>query len=201
VSRRQDSPCIHLRCLLNRRLFIPRSSRRRSPEAPDRTREAPVTRGRKTLLTARIPAHSGSGRKRHDRPVTRRSRVRVPSLPSLKVPATWGSMLSGQARPVAPWPNVARCPNSKVPANRDFEGELVARSHEQKQVIASEDVDVPDSRYGVGMEFVMRGAAVVRQLWRRAWSSASTISRERSVARSFRSLAPRRSRSRCSSSR
>src|SRR5687768_8010010 len=35
----------------------------------------------------------------------RRSRVRVPSLPSLRVPAKWAFSLPGQTRRIASWPN------------------------------------------------------------------------------------------------
>jgi hypothetical protein len=49
---------------------IPRSSRRRPPEALPSTRKSPRRHGREALLTAEIPADPRSARKRHDRPVT-----------------------------------------------------------------------------------------------------------------------------------
>src|SRR6266576_1510544 len=49
---------------------IPRSSRTRSPEAPDRGLQFPQHQERKALVTAGIPGYSRSARKRHDRPVT-----------------------------------------------------------------------------------------------------------------------------------
>ena len=49
---------------------IPRSSRRRSPEAPARARQFPQHQGRKALATTGIPAYPRSARKRQDRPVT-----------------------------------------------------------------------------------------------------------------------------------
>jgi hypothetical protein len=49
---------------------IPRSSRRRFPEAPAQPRESPQPLRPKALLSAGIPAYPRSARKRHDRPVT-----------------------------------------------------------------------------------------------------------------------------------
>ncbi len=53
-----------------RQHHIPRSSRRRPPEAPGGTRQSPQRQGRKALLTLGIPAYPRSTGKRHDRPVT-----------------------------------------------------------------------------------------------------------------------------------
>jgi hypothetical protein len=68
-------------CWLSRQLHIPRSSRRRLPEAPARTRESPQRRGSESPAHAwqspRIPAHPASAMTGLSR---RRSRVRVPSL-------------------------------------------------------------------------------------------------------------------------
>jgi hypothetical protein len=49
---------------------IPRTSRRRLPEIPARTRESPQRPGRKALLSRGIPAYPRAAHKRHDRPVT-----------------------------------------------------------------------------------------------------------------------------------
>jgi hypothetical protein len=54
----------------SRQRRIPRSSRRRSPEAPANPGQSPQRQGRKTLLTVGIPAYPRSARKRQDRPVT-----------------------------------------------------------------------------------------------------------------------------------
>jgi hypothetical protein len=72
---------------LFRQRSIPRSSRRRSPEAPDRARQFRNTRSGKPWSRGEspaIPAQAGSATTGLSR---RRSRVRVPSLPSLEVPA------------------------------------------------------------------------------------------------------------------
>jgi hypothetical protein len=69
-------------CLQLRQRPIPRSSRRRSPEAPARSRESPQGQRRKTCSRREsppIPAQPGSAMTGLSR---RRSRVRVPSLPS-----------------------------------------------------------------------------------------------------------------------
>jgi len=58
------------RRLQRRQRSIPRSSRRRLPQAPARTRESPQAKGLEALLPRGIPAHPRSGPKRHDRPVT-----------------------------------------------------------------------------------------------------------------------------------
>jgi hypothetical protein len=83
---------------------IPRISRRRSSEAPADPRRSPQITATEALLTAVIPANPRPARSEHDRPVTPEVAGSSPVAPALKVPATWGSMLSGQARPVAPWP-------------------------------------------------------------------------------------------------
>ena len=70
--------------------LIPRSSRRRSSQAPADARLSPQGHGRIGLLTAGIPAHPRSGRKRHDRPVTPELAVRVLSLPLQDSPANAG---------------------------------------------------------------------------------------------------------------
>src|SRR5438034_31881 len=70
--------------------LIPRSSRRRSSQAPADARLSPQGHGRIGLLTAGIPAHPRSGRKRHDRPVTPELAVRVLSFPLQDSPANAG---------------------------------------------------------------------------------------------------------------
>jgi hypothetical protein len=49
---------------------IPRSSRRRSPEAPARARQSPQGHGEEALLSPGIPAYSRPSRNNQDRPVT-----------------------------------------------------------------------------------------------------------------------------------
>ena len=64
-----DPAHIPLRSLVRQRP-IPRSSRRRSPEPPARSRQSPQRQGHKVLLTPGIPAYPRPPRKRHNRPVT-----------------------------------------------------------------------------------------------------------------------------------
>ncbi len=80
---------------LFRQRSIPRSSRTRSPEAPDRGRQFPQHQERKALVTAGIPGYPRSGRKRHDRPVTPEVAGSSPVAP-VKVPANRRILLSAQ---------------------------------------------------------------------------------------------------------
>jgi hypothetical protein len=63
----RQHPTSILVCLPVGQLTIPRSSRRRSPEAPALARESPHAWGRKALLAQGIPANPRSARKRQDR--------------------------------------------------------------------------------------------------------------------------------------
>ena len=53
-----------------RKRCIPRTSRRRLPDAPDCSQESPQRFGQIALLLSEIPVYPRSARKRHDRPVT-----------------------------------------------------------------------------------------------------------------------------------
>jgi hypothetical protein len=78
---------------------IPRLSRRRPPEAPADTRRSPQPHSPKALLTPGsplIPAQPRSGKPGLSR---RRSRVRVPSLPSKPVQNGMFCCLPGQSSP------------------------------------------------------------------------------------------------------
>lgn len=91
------------RSLLRQRIIL-RSSRKRPPRDPAETRESPQDRAWKLLLTERMPAYPRAARKHKDRSVTRRSRFRVLSLPSLEVPARRRLSLPAETRRLAPWP-------------------------------------------------------------------------------------------------
>jgi hypothetical protein len=80
-----DPAHIPLRSPLRQRP-IPRSSRRRSPEAPGHARESPQRHPRKVLVVPGIPAYPRSASKRQDRPVTPEVAGSSPVAP-VKVPA------------------------------------------------------------------------------------------------------------------
>jgi hypothetical protein len=79
---------------------IPRSSRRRSPEAPAQPRESPQRWSQKALLLPVIPVYPRSARKRHDRPVTPEVAGSSPVAP-VKIPANWHIVLSVQTPDLA----------------------------------------------------------------------------------------------------
>jgi hypothetical protein len=88
---------LHPGCSRTRQLGIPRTSRRRSPENPRPPPEIPATRRAKNPLSPviqLIPAQPGTTKTGLSR---RRSRVRVPSLPSLEVSA-FEPLRPGQVR-------------------------------------------------------------------------------------------------------
>jgi hypothetical protein len=67
----------------------------------------------------------------------RRSRVRVPSLPLLEVPANRHFLLPVQTQDLARWPNpVAQTPGAKCLQNGNFLAELVYRPHGLDQVMS-----------------------------------------------------------------
>jgi hypothetical protein len=74
-------------CRLGQRC-IPRSSRRRSPEAPVCTRQSSQRHGRRGTLTAEIPTYSRPARKYQDRPVTPEVAGSSPVAPVSELPAT-----------------------------------------------------------------------------------------------------------------
>jgi hypothetical protein len=96
---RVADPSAHIRHrLLRRQRRIPRSSRRRCSEAPAQPRESPQRSSQRACSRREsppIPAQPGSAMTGLSR---RRSRVRVPSLPSFKVPANGHFAFSDKAQ-------------------------------------------------------------------------------------------------------
>jgi hypothetical protein len=75
--------------------LIPRASRRRSPEAPAGTGQAPQDHERNALLSQAIPAYPRPTRRHQDRPVTPEVAGSSPVAP-VKIPAKWHIVLSVQ---------------------------------------------------------------------------------------------------------
>jgi hypothetical protein len=111
----------------------PAGGRRRLPQAPAEPRKGTVGKPCSPRQSPPIPAQTGTTKTGLSR---RRSRVRVPSLLSLEVPANRHLMLSIQAPDDASWPKpVAQTFREKCLQIRDFVRELVARSHEPRPLM------------------------------------------------------------------
>jgi hypothetical protein len=109
----------------------PAGGRRKLPPRPANPRNAGAGKPCSRRESPRVPAQPGSAMTGLSR---RRSRVRVPSLPSLEVPANRHLMLSRWRETTPRGPNLGLNVWSEVPANREFVARPLVRSQEPNKV-------------------------------------------------------------------
>jgi hypothetical protein len=112
----------------------PAQGRRKLPLRPANPRKPTGGKPCSSGKSPGIPAHPGTTKTGLSR---RRSRVRVPSLPSFEVPANGHSTLSDQAWHHAPWPKHGPLSLSKRPAKCPIWRRACHRSHKQSRSLGA----------------------------------------------------------------
>jgi hypothetical protein len=104
------------------------------------TSRIPATPGAEVLLTARIPANSRSGRKRHDRPVTPEVAALLPRARAPCLSASFATRWPGYLRPVAATAPLQRHVNVRTTRSMSAQRSVTRRGDhpEHRQVYRSD---------------------------------------------------------------